>query len=535
MKKKLLSFVLALTMSAALLSACGGSEGTPADTAAAESGAQAEASSDNTEDGAEAEAVDWDDITEIHVCYMNMGPVPQGVKAVEDAINAITEEEINTHVTLDVFEIGVYDQQVGLMLASNTPVDLMVTLPGGPAGFSSMRSQGQLQDITGLLDEYGQGILETLGDLIKATSLNGKIYAVPTYRNVASSFYIVMRTDVLEDLGLLEKAQNMSSFSEYEEILEAVKGSEKWSHLAPLGSGGSSLMVREGGACIGVDKFSDVSVFDYLGDNTRVACADPFAGDDKVMLSYDTDAYRDMIGLGRKWWNRDLLYKDALIAQFNGAGEMIKDNIAFSFLTDAEYGVEAAYEVQCGMPMTCVKVYDYPITTASLVKFTWGVTSSAQEPEAAVAFLNMMYTDSRIANLLSWGIEDVDYEVTDGVAHFIEGNENPAYHLSDYLFGNQFLVLPWDGNDADLREVTEKLMKDRAVSPYLGFMCDTSDISNEISAVSSVIGEYRNRVELGCEDEAVCEEFVNKLRTAGADKIVAAYQDQLDAWIAENR
>ncbi|MBR2122261.1 MAG: ABC transporter substrate-binding protein [Lachnospiraceae bacterium] len=533
MKKRMLSFVLAMTMIAALLTACGGSEEASAGSAAADAEVQTEASSDNAEAG--TEAVDWDDIVDIHMCYMNMGPVPRGVKDVEAAINEITEEEIHTHVTIDVFEIGVYDQQVGLMLASNTPVDLMVTLPGGPAGFSSMRSQGQLKDITDLLDEYGQGILETTGDLIKATSLNGRIYAVPTYRNVASSFYLVMRTDVLEDLGLLEKAQNMTSFSEYEEIMEAVQNSDKWSHLAPLGSGSASLMVREGGACIGVDKFSDVGVFDYLGDNTRVVCTNPLAGDDKVMLSYDTDEYRDMIELGRRWWNKGLIYKDALISQFNGAAEMIKSDIAFSFLTDAEYGVESAYEVQCGMPMTCVKVYDYPITTASLVKFTWGVSSSAQEPEAAVAFMNMMYTDSRIANLLAWGIEGVDYEVTDGVAHFIEGNDNPAYHVSDYLFGNQFLVLPWDGNDADLRQVTEDLMKARPVSPYLGFMCDTSDISNEITAISSVIGEYRNRVELGVEDEEVCQEFVEKLRTAGADKIVATYQEQLDAWIAENR
>ena len=50
-----------------------------------------------------------------------------------------------------------------------------------------------------------------------------------------------------------------------------------------------------------------------------------------------------------------------------------------------------------------------------------------------------------------------------------------------------------------------------------------------------MIGEYRNRVELGVEDEEVCQEFVEKLRTAGADKIVATYQEQLDAWIAENR
>ena len=60
---------------------------------------------------------------------------------------------------------------------------------------------------------------QLLGDLVLGTTINGKIYGVTGYRNLACSAYLVMRTDVLEDLGLLEKAQNMTSLSEYEAIL----------------------------------------------------------------------------------------------------------------------------------------------------------------------------------------------------------------------------------------------------------------------------------------------------------------------------
>ena len=89
-------------------------------------------------------------------------------------------------------------------------------------------------DISGLLEEYGQDVLSTVGSLIESTTVDGSIYAVPTYRTLVTRAYIVMRTDVLEDLGLLEKAQNMTSFTEYEEILAAVKSSEKWSYLAGI-------------------------------------------------------------------------------------------------------------------------------------------------------------------------------------------------------------------------------------------------------------------------------------------------------------
>ena len=76
----------------------------------------------------------------------------------------------------------------------------------------------------------------------------------------------------------------------------------------------------------------------------------------------------------------------------------------------------------------------------------------------------MMYTDTRIANLLAWGIEGVDYQVKDGIAYYIEGNETPQYHTNDFFYGNQFNVLPWDGTNADFRENSLEAMENAEVS-----------------------------------------------------------------------
>ena len=117
-------------------------------------------------------------------------------------------------------------------MSSGEPFDLMLTVPFGSSTFNTMASQNQFMDITELLNQYGQGVLDTVGDLIAGTTKNGKVYGVTTYRVLNSNIHAIMRTDVLEDLGLLEKAQNMTSLTEYEEILEAVKTSEKWNYLA---------------------------------------------------------------------------------------------------------------------------------------------------------------------------------------------------------------------------------------------------------------------------------------------------------------
>lgn len=511
----------------------GSASGEAGDTSEDKAASGSEAADSEGAGKAEAAGVDWEDILDINVLYVSMGPVPSGLEAVEAAVNEITEKEINTHVNLEIYEIGSYDQQVNLMMSSGEPLDLILTLPGGSASYTTMRSQGQLQDITDLLAEYGQGILDTVGDLAEATTVDGAIYAVPTYRDISTSQYIIMRTDVLEDLGLLEKAMNMTSMDEYEEILKAVSESDQWSTLTPIVSSGAGLMIfTAGGGCIGENNFSDMTSFDLLGDTLSLVSVAPDGQDPTVKLTYSTDEYRKMYEWAKDWYDKGYVYKDAATEPSTGS-ELIKNNVGFSFITDGEYGIEQAQEVECGMPVTCVKIQSYPITTGSCTKFTWGVPSTSKEPEAAVAFLNMMYTDSRICNLMAWGIEGVDYEVTDGVAHYIEGNENPAYHMNDYQVGNQFLVTPWDGSEADRRDITKKIMDETPVSAYLGFSADLSSVTNEVSAANNVLAEFRAQIETGMASEEVYADFQQRLESVDADKIVACYQEQLDAWLSQ--
>jgi putative aldouronate transport system substrate-binding protein len=68
----------------------------------------------------------------------------------------------------------------------------------------------------------------------------------------------------------------------------------------------------------------------------------------------------------------------------------------------------------------------------------------------------------------------------------------------------------------------------------LGFTVDTSGMSNQLAAVSSVVQEYYLGLLLGVypDVDKTLAEFRAKLRAAGSDKIVAEIQRQLDAWKA---
>ena len=476
--------------------------------------------------------VTWDDTEDIIIVWPCMSAIPTGLQAVEDAINEITEAEINTHVTLNMIEIGNYEQQVNLMVSSGEQIDLMITLPAGTTGLASMISQKQLIDLTGLLSEYAPTALAQAGDIIGGTQLDGATYAFPAYRSMASSIYINMRTDVLEDLGLVEKAENMTSFAEFEEILQAVAESENWAALAPIVNNDAMGSVLPYSTTVDFNKetFADITDYDSLGSTYVGVDANDESG--TVVNLFATDAYKSNYELVKKWYDNGWVYKDAATSSDMGA-ELVKGNVAFSYIVMTEKGSESATDTSCGMPMTKVPIHDMPISTSTVAKFTWGVPTSSKAPEAAVTFLEMMFTDSRIANLFAWGIEGTDYEVNeDGVACYIPGNESPAYHSVDFLNSNGFIVTPWDGSDPNIREEQRTYMDESPISPYLGFSCDTTDITNELTAMNNAVAEYQAQVNTGMADEATFQAFLDKLESGNFQAIIDLYQNELNDWLA---
>ena len=145
---------MAAVLAAGTLAACGNTESESTQTTLAASGETEGGNTDTASEVSEENGADsvntsgtgtynvtWDDMEDIIVVYPSMGPIPSGLQAVEDEINKITEEEINTHVTLNMIEVGNYDQQMNLMISSGETVDLMITMPGGTTAFSAMASQ----------------------------------------------------------------------------------------------------------------------------------------------------------------------------------------------------------------------------------------------------------------------------------------------------------------------------------------------------------------------------------------------------------
>lgn len=517
MKRRLVALLMVSMLGTALLAGCGGTQEEAADESSA------------------AEQSD-EDVTEINLYAITLGQT-DGVAEVEDAVNEIAESEIGVHVNLTLMDANSYMEQIGLMLAGGESMDLMQITPLGTVGFNSCYSQNQLMDISGYLDEYAPELSETVGDYMAGMQINGGQYGVPGYRLLNSDMYFYMRADVLDQLGLREEAESADSWSDVEAIFEKVYAAQDslpeelrtTSMISNSGGQGDVITVQP--AMVGSDAWSEGSGYDTLGDSYYIVGVDDET--DQVFSWYESEDFYNEISIVKSWYDKGYVYKDAALSQDTFGDTNMSTGIAFSNVAFSEPGVQQSKEAATGYELVCLKVSTGPVTTGSARSWGWAVPTTAEEPEAAVSFLNLMYTNETIENLLVYGIEGRDYELNeDGEAVVLE---DALYTSNDFLWGNQFLAYPGAGQGGDFRETSFAEMQEAGISKYYGCSVDVDSISNELTAVNNVISQYYANLVSGSSSDldGDYQAFIDALKAAGVDTVIETYQSALDSWLAE--
>lgn len=526
--KRFLAMTLAVLMLALAASACGD---TPASSTAGSSAAQ----SSQAEQSAASEQTNSGEPTKIVYSFIVMGNEPADMQLVQDAINEITIPEIGVEVELQATAVGSYPEQLTLAITGAEPLDLLCTIPSGSAHFNNMTAQNQLIALNDLLDTYGQGIKTEVGDkFLEGTTIDGSIYSVTTLYGKSTITYAAMRTDILEANGLLEDAEKAASLTDLEAIFTKVYEADSSMPVLVGSSGGNVLNLP--GLFMSTDSFADMPLYDDMGDGTNNLAVVRYDDATKVTSLYEAEETKAIYDKVREWYGNGWIHKDASTTQ-DTCQEIVKQGKGFGYFFLGEVDAKTSQKTATGYDMTLVEIATNPVQTGSLRKFTWAIPVTSQNPEAAMKFLNMTYSDERIVNLLNYGIEDTHYVDTgDGFITYAEGVDatNSGWGLTtSFLFGNQLLAKVWEGNEADIREKTKELNDSAEVSPLLGFSFDNSSVTNELASLTNVISQYRPALQSGVATEENLDAFITALKDAGLDSYVNEMQTQLDAFLAD--
>jgi putative aldouronate transport system substrate-binding protein len=158
------------------------------------------------------------------------------------------------------------------------------------------------------------------------------------------------------------------------------------------------------------------------------------------------------------------------------------------------------------------------------------IGANSEHPEAAMRLYNAVFTDTKLYNMLVFGVEGVHYtDLGDG---YVEPIQENAYGLPAWQFGSQFNAYLLPGQSETVWEDTIAFDEAAYTTSLFGFTFDPSPVRNEATACASIYVENRPSVIHAEDFDAAMSDFVQALEDAGIQKVMDEAQRQINAWWA---
>jgi putative aldouronate transport system substrate-binding protein len=522
---KALALVLALTMSATvLLTGCGAKQ---EETAAA---TKSEASA--------APAATQEEVKEVTLnCYYPNSVVPNFDKVMEE-VNKIAKEKINAKINFTLVDMAAYPQKLNMMISSGEPFDVGFSAYWGDFGFFQNAAKGAYLPLNDLLDKNAPASKAKVpASAWGAVTVNGKIYGIPNYQiwGFSTAIGVHMKKALVEKYNF--DFTNIKSLKDLTPYLEAVKKGEPAGDV-PFEASNSSLFTQ----------YSTLFGMDVVGDAASTGWIKLDDASAKVINQYETQEFKDFVYLMRDWYNKGYIKKDAAtlkdIAPDRKAGKVhsllvgsIPDSVQMPELENKFSMSDPAanlYSVSKAL-MTPV------IPAAKSAEAMVVVGANSPNPERALQWIELLNTDDKVWELINYGREGTDFTRVDE-RHIKRNLDSYNFNYMDWTIG-QSNGRPQNYEDEGTNVVNKDKQlniiaetdKTAPTSPLAGFVFNQEPVKTEIANCNTVVSEMLSALSAGSVDPAkFLPQFLDKLKTAGAEKVMAEKQTQIDAWKQAN-
>lgn len=454
---------------------------------------------------------------------VTLGAKYKDTEAVEKAINAITEPAIGCTVTILNVGIADHGNRMSMMVAGGEKVDLCMT--GLTTNLASMVNDGMLCELDDYMDTVGKDLKEILGKDLEAGKINGTLYGITGNNASAMATGFLYNKKIADEAGV--NIPQKCSMEEFLAAYEKIREKNPALYLTSLGDGGASVakMMRP------LSALGDGICYSYG------VIADPLSGSTKVENWFATKEAKEHYAMIKEWQEKKFVPSDSMTS-----GVIPQDLFkasqslgVFSAYSPMELPTQAPnYEFETGI----VQLSDSFKDTDMVQERMWGVPVTSENPEKAVEFLNFMYTNTDVANLLSHGLEGTNYEKTDqkGIITKLDG-ANPGYARIFTTFGNQTQIYYNTPAKEGIQEELKKFSDSAKAAKTLGYVFDSTPVAAKAAAVSKVVQQYGPSLEVGLVDDVdkALAQLAEGMESAGIKDIIAENQSQLDKWLATQK
>ncbi|MDL2289104.1 DUF3502 domain-containing protein, partial [Oscillospiraceae bacterium OttesenSCG-928-F05] len=253
----------------------------------------------------------------------------------------------------------------------------------------------------------------------------------------------------------------------------------------------------------------------------------------QLSLIPETPEYMVAVMKAREWNEKGYTLADTATDATTGQ-ELMKAGRLFTITNSMKAGEAGQTYTATQQEVIDVFTVEPFANTHTAIAFVWTFPEFSQSPtEYAIKWMNSLYGNEELVNLMCYGFEGEHYVVLDdGHLDYPDGvtGETSGWSLQmNWMMGDQFKAMVWKGTDFTVWDEQDDMNKNATRSLSMGIMFNTENVKTEMSAVLNVIAEYRIAIECGMVDpQAMVPEYVAKMKAAGADVIMAEKQRQID-------
>lgn len=433
--------------------------------------------------------------------------------------SAKIKEKTGANVEFVAVPFGEYEGKMQTLTAAAEQIDIMF-VSNWVNNYYSNISKNMLLPLDDMLKETPE-LYNTIPDYLwEGAKVNGKIYAVPNQQIAARETRFAIPEQNEKLLGI-NAEEYFNKENDYKATLEDCESYLRILHEKTNTYAQLEIIWADGVNLFGMEEV----VGSYLPGAIRYS-------DDELKLinQYETDEFKYYINKRRQWVKEGLIQNE------------VEDKRVLPGLTDENVLIPALLRVNTYKPGVEVDEFNehkfYPawfskskayLTSGGITATMNGISATCKNPQLALKVLEYVNTDKEIFNLLSFGIEGVNY--TKIGENKIKRIQETPYVVANWAIGNVFNSYLEENQADDTWEATKAINDGAERSPLLGFNPNLDELKPQVASCKSVIDEFLEALDFGIVDvDTVYPQFIAKLKSSGADEIIAEVQKQIDEW-----
>ena len=469
----------------------------------------------------------------VTVRWVLPGEVQDGSDAVWAEANRLVAAKLpNTTLEIIPYAFDTYADRTKLMIAAGEDFDIMWA-SDWLGDYIGKVNGGAFQPIDVLMDQYAPQ-LETFlpAWMLQAGQLNGRFYGLLNYQQLWRAFGIVTRDSIAAKYGLDMAGFEADSANRNLESIDVLRNDlEPFFAKALADTSKSEIYI------LNTTGLAETVLYRDLEPIYSVGSIEKFVDRDlKILNTYKTRAYKDLLTLAADWYDKGYIRKDVITAQSNLTIDERKQYVMEIGNSGSPEDFDIELSTAFGEPTSGSRftpIYVPYNAGAATMNF---INAKSKNPDRAIQVLEQANTDVRIYNTLVFGVEGVQYTIQPDVASdvvpmkAIEGS--PTYGLYDWVIGS--VANSW-GRYAEYIDYRFTKWNNQAPKSVLfGFRPVTTTIADQITKCNSVLQEY-NYLTSGADKDYLkhYDEFIAALDAAGAEDIIFELQKQVDAFLKE--